>query len=211
MSALRTRRASLLPLALLVLALVFPVLAAPRCAAADSYSAIGGLSYDDSLGADRGILPVGLDPDSVTHTTIGRLAGADTSLDGTLVSFTGEAVGEPIRSSSEGQSWILVQSGTSSVSSIEVLMPNELVELITHYRSYQVEGTTLLMTGVYHVADQSQTGTLDVTVYDARVVDEGGPVPDDVDMRKLWVGLGLTVVGLGVLGFGVYAKRRSLS
>ena len=128
-----------------------------------------------------------------------------------LVSFSGEAVGEPVNASLSGHKWVLLQSNAGSTSSIEVLMTDEQVALIENFGSYQTRGSTLRVTGIYRIADPSQTGTLDVTAYRVRVVDAGGAVANPADMRKLWLGVGLSALGVGLFGLNVYLKRRSRS
>lgn len=162
-------------------------------------------------GGDRGILPGGLDEEDATFTTIARLASADGRLDNTLVSFSGEAVGEPVNASLSGHKWVLMQSTAGSTSSIEVLMTDAQVSLIENFGSYGTRGSTLRVTGIYRIADPNQTGTLDVTAYSVRVTDPGGRVDDPVDVRKLWVGIGVSAFGLGLFGLNVYLKRRSRS
>lgn len=172
----------------------------------------GGEVLDEHLGADRGILPVGLSEDDATYTTVARLAAADAALDNTLVSFVGEAVGEAVNAAADGYRWVVLQDrAAGSTSSIEVLMTDDQVSQIEHFGSYQMRGTTLRVTGIYRVADEAQTGNLDVTAYAVRVVDVGGPVEEPVDLRLLWVGLGLTVAGLALTVLNVYLKRRSRS
>ena len=67
------------------------------------------------------------------------------------------------------------------------------------------------MTGIYRVADPDQDGELDVTAYVVNVVDPGGPVAEDIDWRKLPVGVALVLLGLGLLGLRAVLKWRSRS
>lgn len=212
--------AALAALALCAPAASFAVADAPAVADASASAAAsvvdkaraGGASlFDGKLGGDRGILPVGLNEDGALYVTISRLASADVGLDNTLVSFRGEAVGEAVNASIPGYKWVLLQTNTESTSSIEVLMGEDLVAQIANFGSYDTKGSTLLVTGIYRVADPNQTGQLDVTAYAVRVLDAGGPVQHPVDYRRLWVGLGLTAAALAVLGLNVYLKRRSRS
>lgn len=181
-------------------------------AAGSDGAAVASSVLGQTLGGDRGILPVGLDEDSAAYVTIARLASADQALDNTLVSFRGEVVGEAVRSSTPGYRWVLMQSYTGgSTSSIEVLMSEEQVALIENYGAYKTRGTTLRVTGIYRVADPNQTGELDVTAYLVRVLDAGGPVEETVDLRLLWAGLALTALGGVLCVVKAYLKRRSRS
>lgn len=168
-------------------------------------------TFDGTLGGNQGILPIGLSAENATATTIARLADADTSLNGSLVTFRGEAVGEPINSSSEGSKWVVLQSGAASVSSIQVLMSNDQVALIENFGAYKMRGSTLQVTGIYRVADPNQTGELDVTAYVVSLVDPGGPMPEIIDLRKLHLGLGLVAVGVVLIALRAYLKWRSRS
>ncbi len=198
--------------ALLLLAMACP--AVTGCPAGGPLSVRSASAAPDdtgSLGANQGILPVGLSAENATAVTISRLASADPSLNGSLVSFRGEVVGEAVNSTSSGSKWVLLQSGAPETSSIEVLMPNDQVALIENFGSYKVKGSTLLVTGIYRVADPDQDGELDVTAYVVNVVDPGGPVAEDIDWRKLPVGVALVLLGLGLLGLRAVLKWRSRS
>ena len=165
-----------------------------------------------ATGAGSGFLPVGLSQDSAVHATIARLAGADESLSESLVTFSGEAVGEPVNSSSQEYKWVLMQQQSGGVtSSIQVLMSDEQVAGIQNFGAYGTKGSTLLVTGIYRVADPLQTGALDVTAYVVRQLDAGGPVEQETDISRLWLGLGFVAVGLVLTGVNVYIKRRSRS
>ena len=195
---------------------VFVLVGALACAFAPARCLATDLTVTPTLGSQlggsSGILPVGLDESSATYTTIGRLASADESLSDTLVSFRGEAVGEAVAAQTKGYAWVVLQQTSSTgTSSIQVLMSDEQVAQIEHFGAYGMKGTTLLVTGIYRVADPSQTGALDVTAYAVRVVDAGGAVEEPVEQGKLWVGLALVATGLVLTGVNVYLKRRSRS
>lgn len=160
------------------------------------------------LGGDRGILPSGIDSESVVYVGIARLAGADESLDGTLVSFRGEVVGEPVRSSMAGRVWITMQSNSVTTSSIGVLMDEEQVALIEHFGAHGVKGTTLLVTGIYRVADVNQGGSIDVVAYAVRAVEEGAVLGERFSSKKLWLAIALTSLGLAFIAVNLYRRKR---
>ena len=204
-------RGSIVPRLLLV-ALV--LVAALLCVGTVGFAAASdepAPAFDGKLGANQGILPVGLSAENATATSIGRLASADLELNGSLVTFRGEAVGEPMNSSSSGSKWVVLQSGTASVNSIQVLMTNDQVALIENFGAYKMRGSTLQVTGIYRVADPSQTGELDVTAYVVSVVDPGGPYEEKIDLRKLPLGLTLVGVGVVLIVLRIYLKWRSRS
>lgn len=168
--------------------------------------------YDAALGGGSGILPTGLSEDDASYVSISRLESGDASYDDSLVSFRGEVVGEPVNSSSSSHKWVLVQSSGARTSSIEVLMTNEQVAQIKNWGSYQVKGATVRVTGIYRVADANNTGTLDVTAYVVRVVDEGGPLePELVNTHVVVAGASLVALGGILTGVNVYQRRRSRS
>ena len=168
--------------------------------------------YDAALGGGSGILPTGLTEDDASYVSISKLESGDMSLDDSLVSFRGEVVGEPINSSSGSHKWVLVQSSGKRTSSIEVLMTNEQVAQIKNWGSYQVKGATVRVTGIYRVADANNTGTLDVTAYVVRVVDEGGPIDEGpVNTHIVVAGVSLVVLGCVLTAVNVYQRRRSRS
>ena len=202
----------------LVCALAAPALlsaSAPvRQALADESGALaasGGKGPASPLaGWDDEPLPMGVSVESAVSVSITRLAGADESLDSSLVIFRGEAVGEPVNSSLPGYKWVLMQSHSSETTeSIEVLMSDSHVAAIENFGSYDRKGSTLAVVGIYRVSDPAQMGAVDVTAYGVHVVDPGGPVEHPVDMNRLWVGVVLAVVGFGLMGLNFYLKRRS--
>lgn len=168
--------------------------------------------YDAALGGGSGIMPTGLSEDDATFVSIARLESGDSDLNETLVSFRGEVVGEPVNSSTSSYKWVLVQSGGSKTSSIEVLMTNEQVAQIKNWGSYQVKGATVRVTGIYRVADDDHTGALDVTAYVVHVQDEGGRVEQEGPQARLVAAaVALTLLGGVLTGIDVYQKRRSRS
>ena len=144
-----------------------------------------------------------------TYVSINRLANADTTLDSTLVTFRGEVVGDVLASATTGRRWITMQATSGARATIGVLMDETQIALISYYGAYQTKGTTLLVTGIYRVADDNETGTLDVTAYDVSVVEEGGYHPQKITISKLYVGGALTFVGITLLVVGFVLKRRN--
>ena len=163
--------------------------------------------YDPDLGEALGFLPSEVDMRDARSTTISRLASADLALDGQLVTFVGEVLGEPVRIAS-GMMWVQMQSSSGSAY-IMVVMTPEQVSLIENYGAYQVKGTTLRVTGVYRVADEANLGDIDVNAYAVEVVDTGGVQVEPVTRNRLWVGLACVALGAVVLGLGAFLKRRS--
>lgn len=164
------------------------------------------VSYPPELGANRGFLPSEVGDASPRRVTIGRLASADVALDGQLVTFTGEVVGEPVRVGGDHR-WVQVQSAGGS-SYIMVLMTEEQASLIEHYGGYQVKGTTLRITGVYRVADPNQLGDIDVTAYEVTVSDPGEERVEPVKFRMLGVAGALVLLAVALFVVERVVRRR---
>ena len=175
-------------------------------AAADGRPEVAeALSYAGELGRDLGFLPSDVSPADAVSVSIARLASADESLDGKLVTFRGEVVGEPV--SVTGGKWVQLQSADDSY--VLVAMTDELASAITEVGSYQTRGTTLQVTGIFRLADPDRMGDMDVTAYQVRVVDPGGARSKQVNTGMLWVGLGFVALGGTLAGVGVYLHRRT--
>lgn len=178
--------------------------------AAESSSDDGAVQASElpgELGADLGFQPSEIDLSDTRRVSVSRLASADTNLDGELVTFVGEVIGEPVEISGD-KMWVQIRAVSGS-SVIMVVMTEEQVDLIEHYGGYQVEGTTLRITGVYHVADPDQLGEIDVTAYQVEVSDAGGESKEEVDVRGLWGAIGLLFAGVAVLVVGFVVRRRT--
>jgi hypothetical protein len=158
-----------------------------------------------ALGGDAGFLPSDIDSSQVTHVTIARLSSADTDLDGKLVSFVGEVVGEPVVTGGGGR-WVQLKS--SSGDAIEVSMDESMADLIENYGSYAVKGSTLRIIGIYRVADPNNLGNLDVVAYSVSVVDEGGARTDGVDGNELTAALVAVCVAVALLVVKIVLKKR---
>ena len=75
----------------------------------------------------------------VIETRVGVLVSANRALNGSEVSFTGEAVGD-IVNADEGHKWVNIRG--SSNSAISVYMPDDLAKLIQNVGDYHMTGTT---------------------------------------------------------------------
>lgn len=90
--------------------------------------------------------------------TVAELVAAEPELDGTLVSFAGEAIGEPI-DADDDHKWVNVSGGDKLVG---VLMTNEQVDQITNYGAYDVKGSELQIAGTLNTSCTDHDGELDV-------------------------------------------------
>lgn len=163
--------------------------------------------YPGELGADLGFLPSDIDTSKSRRVTISRLASVDDALDGQLVTFSGEVVGEPVRLL-DGNRWVQMQSAGSG-SYIMVVMTDDQASLIERYGGYQSKGTTLRVTGVYRVADPNQLGDTDVTAYEVTLSDEGERRVEPVKYRMLWCALAFVAAGAVLLVVERIRRRRT--
>lgn len=170
-------------------------------------SAAAERTYPDELGAGLGFMPEGMDGTSARRVTISRLASADTALDGQLVSFSGEVVGEPVWLA-DGNAWVQVQSASGG-SFIMVAMRPEDAALIERVGGYQSKGTTLRITGVYRVADPNQLGDIDVTAYSVSVVDPGEERVEPVNFKMLGLALAFVAASAVLLVVARLVRRRA--
>ena len=145
----------------------------------------------------------------VIETRVGVLVSANRALNDSEVSFTGEAVGD-IVNADEGHKWVNIRG--SSNSAISVYMPDDLAKLIQNVGDYHMTGTTLKITGTYHIACLEHEGELDVHASTAEVTDNGGPVTHMVAPGRLEAAFVLCIVaGLLLMAFLLvrrYLQRR---
>lgn len=140
----------------------------------------------------------------VIETRVGVLVSTNRALNGSEVSFTGEAVGD-IVNAGEGYKWANI-SGTSNAV-ISVYMPDDLAKLIQHVGDYHETGTSLKITGTYHIACPEHDGELDVHASAAEVTDNGGPVTHMVVPGRLEAAFALCVVAGLLLTLYLLARR----
>lgn len=158
---------------------------------------------EDALNENRGN---SLDVDRAIPTTLSELVAASKRLDGRMVSFKGEAIGDVIDASG-GMKWVLVEEDGAGLS---VLMNEEQAKSIVNLGRYGIKGSLVEVTGVYHIADIEQAGELDVRAYQLKVLEPGGPVETPLHLWKLVVGM-IFLVGAVALGLVYrYLRKRSL-
>lgn len=127
----------------------------------------------------------------VIETRVGVLVSANRALNNSEVSFVGEAVGDLVNAG-EGYKWANI-SGTSNAV-ISVYMPDDLAKLIQNIGDYHETGTSLKITGTYHIACPEHEGELDVHANAAEVTDNGGPVTHMIVPGRLQAAFALCVI-----------------
>ena len=107
----------------------------------------------------------------VIVTRVGVLVSVNRALDDNQVSFEGEAVGDIVRAN-DGYMWVNVMGAAKSV--IGVYVTNEQAKLISQTGDYHTKGTSLKVTGTYHIACPEHQGELDVHASNIEVIASGG-------------------------------------
>lgn len=126
---------------------------------------------------------------SVVVVKLSELVNASSRFNDQVVQFEAEAVGDIIEGP-DGYKWVLFDDGTGSISA---LVPEDYIQLISHLGRYSVKGSVLRITGVYKIADNDQSGEMDVRVYSAELLDEGENVSDTLDKHRLYLGFAFIV------------------
>lgn len=140
----------------------------------------------------------------VSTITIVGLSNAGSYLDGATVDFTGEAVGDII-DGDVGFVWLTLYDQGAS---IPVQVAESDAVLIEYLGRYQVKGTTLRITGTFHLACDDHDGLSDVHATTVSVVDPGERLTQELDYTQLHFGLALVSVGALFLIAYWYLKER---
>ena len=144
--------------------------------------------------------------DQVYSVRLEDLLSSRQDLDGQLVSFSGEAIGDLIKADSK-HTWVMLEDQGYGLS---VLMRNEDADKIEHLGKYGVRGSILQVVGVYHIADPDQAGELDVVARSVSLVESGYSYEEPVHWWKLILGLIFLGAALGLSLLYRYLRRRSL-
>lgn len=157
-------------------------------ALSDRYQSLKDLS--ESLTDEEGV---------VIATRIGVLVSTNRALNNSDVSFSGEAVGD-ILNAGEGSKWVNLRGSSNSV--ISVYLSDEQAGVVRYVGDYHTTGSTLRVTGTYHIACPEHQGELDVHATSIEVVDGGGPVIHTVNAGRL--GLAFVLCGIAAIVLAAY-------
>ena len=142
-----------------------------------------------------------------TPTTAGVLTRVNRSLDGTYVSFNGEAIGDIIQADDEHK-WVNILGEDSSM--IGVYMTNEQAAKISILGNYHKHGDTLEIVGLYSVACKEHQGELDVHASEVNVLEEGYPRTHTFFWEYVPIEIGVTILAvIIVIAFFVIRHKRS--
>lgn len=138
-------------------------------------------------------------PDSsfIYDTSIAELAGADSYLDGQTVQVVGEAVGDNIRASVDGQHrWITLMAQDDSGASVTVYAPAHAASLVDTFGEYGATGTTLQVRGTFNLACPQHEGLSDLHADTVSVMRKGSVVEEPFSWKLFVPGAAFVVLGL---------------
>jgi hypothetical protein len=127
--------------------------------------------------------------------TIAQLTDAGQLHDGSVVTITGEAVGDILKAD-DGHRWLLLQDGNATIS---VYVDEADAAKVTRLGRYGQVGTRLEVSGIFEADCARHDGLTDVHAATVKVIDEGHDVPSSFNVRALQIGGLLVVVGIGLL------------
>lgn len=159
------------------------------------YSTLDELA--NSLNADESV---------IVDTRIGVLVAANQALDNTDVRFEGEVIGEPV-DAADDMVWVAVANASGQ--SISVLLSADDAQAITSYGSHTMTGSTVEVTGTYHVACSEHQGELEVHASSIEVLDAGGEVTHSVSMRMFVTAAVLCGIGLALVLLYLALRHRA--
>lgn len=139
-------------------------------------------------------------------TTLEELVSAAKRLDGKMVKFEGEAIGDVFKAGGKYR-WLMVEDKGAALS---VLVTQDQLNIVKNFGKYGVRGSRLKVTGVYHIADHDQAGELDVRAFELELIDEGGAVELPLHWWKLVAACFFSALALSLALWYRYLRRRSL-
>lgn len=122
----------------------------------------------------------------VIVTRVGVLVSVNRALNDNQVSFDGEAVGDIVRAD-DGHMWVNAMGAAKSV--IGVYATNEQAALVNETGDYHTKGSTLKITGTYHIACPEHQGELDVHASNIEVTANGTPTTHRISSMRSQVAL----------------------
>lgn len=138
--------------------------------------------------------------------TISSLVSSSSRLDGTRVSITGEAMGNPIRSI-EGGWWVNLKEDDAMIG---VLVGDSVIDRIENYGGYGKTGDTVTVTGIYRYACGKHSGELDVHATSLTVTEKGSVTEIPYSPERLVLGCMFILIGiiLNVVHHRIRGKSR---
>lgn len=138
--------------------------------------------------------------------SVGELTSAHSSLDGSLVTFAGEAIGEALGSHRDWK-WVNVLGEGAAVG---VVVQAAWVERIDRFGDYHNNGTRVQVTGTLNIACDEHGGDFDVHATSFEVIEKGSDREHEFQPERIVWALGLGVVAVVLAVVYGQAKRRRL-
>ena len=160
---------------------------------------------DDNNQVDTTLLP---DSSSIYQVTIYALQNSDTYYEGQTVQITGEVVGDIINAEDKSDyRWITVDALASErAASIQVYVSSAQASLIDTLGRYGSVGTTIFVTGKFHLACGQHDGLCDIHATALSVQEKGSTTHEEFAFEDFVSAL--LLVALGLLLFAYYRKKR---
>ncbi len=134
-----------------------------------------------------------LTADDVFEVNVPGLIEIDRLLDGTMVSFSGEAIGEDLRADATHR-WVNVLEDGMAVG---VYVTNEQAAQIETYGDHGHRGATVRVVGQVNIACEQHGGEFDVHAAQFEVLDAGGLIERPVTpLKAVAAGIALTIAML---------------
>lgn len=136
---------------------------------------------------------------------VGDIVQRAVELDGSEVTFEGEAIGEALRADGDSV-WVnVLDEGTA----IGVWMPDDMAEQIERFGAYRQTGDTVRVTGVVNLACDRHGGDLDVHATALEVTGSGEPRSERLRPLEALVGaVGFACAGAAVLVARTRERKR---
>ena len=167
--------------------------------------ALPAFAKDDENAVETGLIP---DSSFIYETSIYDLQNSDTYYEGQTVQVTGEVVGDLIvAEGEEGRKWISVDSlAGEPAASVQVYVSDEQAALIDTFGRYERTGTTVSVTGRFHLVCDQHDGLSDIHATSLSVVRQGSRHHTNFSLEPFVPALVLVFAGLGL--FWWYRRKR---
>lgn len=134
------------------------------------------------------------------------LSQADSDLDGRVVRFQGEAIGESLRADADTRWANILDDGVA----IGVVAPTQMLTAIDGWGDWSRRGTIVEVTGVFNVACTQHGGDLDVHASKIRALEPSVPIERPVDLAKAGVAAFAFVLAAALAYLFRMRKRHAL-
>lgn len=125
-------------------------------------------------------------------------------LDGQWVAFQGEAIGDLMVRGDHA--WLNVAGADYAIG---VLMPAAEAQKVRILGNYRFTGDTVRVVGIFHRADLSQGGDLDIVASSLDVVKPGVPRPDPRPGKRVYAAAALSLTALALFLAARLVRRRT--